>query len=43
MRKPKPHFEQVPLAIVRKIVQEQIRRDKTTEQAQRSKKKTLKK
>jgi hypothetical protein len=25
MQKPKTHFEQVPLAIVRKIVEEQIR------------------
>jgi hypothetical protein len=37
----KTHFEQIPLEIVRKIVEEQIRRETATEQDQRSKKKTL--
>jgi hypothetical protein len=34
MLKPKTHFEQVPLEIVRKIVEEQIRRETAREQAQ---------
>ena len=41
MRKPKTHFEQLPLEIVRKIVEEQSRRETTTEQAQETKKKAL--
>ena len=41
MLEPKTHFEQVPLEIVRKIVEEQIRRETTTEQNQGVKKKTL--
>jgi len=36
---PKTHFEQVPLEIVRKIVEEQIRLGTTTEQGQGTKKK----
>jgi hypothetical protein len=30
----KTHFEQVPLEVIRKIVEEQIRREATTEQDQ---------
>jgi len=41
MLEPKTHFEQVPLEIVRKIVEEQIRRETTTEQDQGVKKKTF--
>jgi hypothetical protein len=41
MLKLKTHFEQVPLEIVRKIVEEQIRRETTTEEDQGTKKKTL--
>jgi hypothetical protein len=41
MRKPKTHFEQLPLEIVRKIVEEQSRGETTTEQAQETKKKAL--
>ncbi len=41
MRPTKTHFEQIPLEIVRKIVEEQIRRETATEQDQRTKKKTL--
>ena len=40
MLEPKTHFEQVPMEVVRKIVEEQIRREITTEQDQGSKKKT---
>jgi hypothetical protein len=32
MLKPKIHFEQVPLELVRKIVEEQLRREKAGEQ-----------
>jgi hypothetical protein len=39
MLKPRTHFEQVPLKIVRKIVEEQIRLQTTTEQNQETKKK----
>ena len=35
------HYEQVPLEIVRKIVEQQIRRDSTIEQDQGTRKKTL--
>jgi hypothetical protein len=38
---PKTHFEQVPLEIVRKIVEEQARRETATEQDQGTKKKTM--
>jgi len=41
MLEPKTHFEQVPLEIVRKIVEEQVRREKATEQDEGTKKKTL--
>ncbi|HEV3374912.1 MAG TPA: hypothetical protein VG051_04355 [Candidatus Acidoferrum sp.] len=41
MLKPKTHFEQVSLEVIRKIVEEQIRRETTTEQDQGTKKKTL--
>jgi hypothetical protein len=41
MLQPKTHFEQVPLEIVRKIVEEQIQREAMTEQTQGTKKKTL--
>jgi hypothetical protein len=41
MLEPKTHFEQVPLEIVRKILEEQIRREATATQAQGIKKKTL--
>jgi hypothetical protein len=41
MFKPKTHFEQVPLEIVRKIVEEQIRRETATEQDQGTKRRTL--
>ena len=41
MLKPKTHFEQVPLEIVRKIVKEQIRRETTTEQDQGTMQRTL--
>ena len=34
MLKPKTHFEQVPLETVRKMVEQQIRRETTTEQDQ---------
>jgi hypothetical protein len=37
----KTHFQQVSLEIVRKIVEEQIRRETETEQAQEAKKLTL--
>ena len=37
----KTHFQQVSLEIVRKIVEEQIRREMETEQAQGAKKLTL--
>jgi len=37
----KTHFEQVPLEIVRKIVEEQIRRETANEQIQRTKKETV--
>jgi hypothetical protein len=42
MRKPKTHFEQVPLETVRKIVEEQNRRETTTEQTHETKKRMLK-
>lgn len=35
------HYEQVPMEIVRKILEEQIRREPTIEQDQETKKKTL--
>jgi len=41
MLKPKTHFEQVPLEIVRKIVEEQIRRETTTEKDQGTMQRTL--
>lgn len=41
MLEPKTHFAQVPLEIVRKIVEEQIRLEKATEQDQNTKKKPL--
>lgn len=41
MLEPKTHFEQVSLETVRKIVEEQIRRETTARQAQGTKKKTL--
>jgi hypothetical protein len=41
MPQPKTHFEQVPLEIVRKIVEEQIQRETTIEQTRGTKKKVL--
>jgi len=41
MLEPRTHFEQVPLEIVRKIVEEQIQREKTAKQNQSTNKKTL--
>jgi hypothetical protein len=41
MLQPKTHFEQVSMEVVRKIVEEQIRREITTEQDQGSNGKTL--
>jgi hypothetical protein len=41
MLEPKTHFEQVPLEVIRKIVEEQILREATTEQDQGTKKETL--
>ena len=41
MLQPRTHYEQVPLEIVRKIVEQQIRRDSTIEQDQGTRKKTL--
>jgi hypothetical protein len=41
MFKTKTHFEQVSLEIVRKIVEEQIRRETAVEQDQGTKKRTL--
>jgi hypothetical protein len=41
MLEPRTHFEQVSLEIVRKIIEEQIRRETTTEQDQGVKVKTL--
>ena len=41
MLRPKTHFEQVPLEIVRKTVEEQIRRETTAEQDQGSLRRTL--
>jgi hypothetical protein len=41
MLEPKTHFEQVPLEIVRKILEEQIRQETTNKQAQGAKKKTF--
>jgi hypothetical protein len=38
---PKTHFEQVSLAIVRKIVEEQIQEESATKQDQEAKKKSL--
>jgi hypothetical protein len=43
MLKLKTHFKQVPLDIVRKIVEEQIRRETTTEKDPGTKRQTLKK
>jgi hypothetical protein len=37
----KTHFEQIPLEIVRKIVEEQIRREPAAEQAHGTKQETL--
>lgn len=39
MLKPKTHFEQVPLEVVKKIAEKEIKQEKTTEQAQGTKKK----
>jgi hypothetical protein len=41
MFKPKTHFEQIPLEMVRKIVEEQIQREIAAEQAQGTKERTL--
>ena len=41
MPQPRTHYEQVPVEIVRKIVEQQIRRDSTIEQDQGTRKKTL--
>jgi hypothetical protein len=34
MQQPRTHFEQIPLEIVKKIAEEEIEPEKTTEQAQ---------
>jgi hypothetical protein len=39
MAKPKTHFPQVPLEMVKKIVEEQVRPDTVTQQNQGAKKK----
>jgi hypothetical protein len=41
MRRPKTHFEQVPLEVVREIVEEQIRRETIKEPDQGTTDKTL--
>jgi hypothetical protein len=41
MLEPKTHFEQVPLQVVRKIVEEQFQRETTAEQDREIKKRTL--
>jgi hypothetical protein len=41
MPKLRTHFEQVPLEVVKKIVEEEIRQEKTTDKAQGSKKKKV--
>jgi hypothetical protein len=41
MLKLKTHFEQVPLEVVRKIVEEEVQEEKTTGQARGTKKKKL--
>jgi len=41
MLRPRTHYEQVPMEIVRKIVEEQIRREPAIEQDQETKEKTL--
>ena len=41
MLQPRTHFEQIPLEIVRKIVEEQIRGETTTEQNQGTMQRTL--
>jgi hypothetical protein len=41
MFKIRTHFEQVPLETVKKIVEEQVRRETTTNQDQGAQKKTL--
>jgi hypothetical protein len=41
MFKTRTHFEQVPLETVRKIIEEQIRRETTTNEDQGTQKKTL--
>jgi hypothetical protein len=38
MVKPKTHFEQIPLEVVKKIAEKEIKQEKTTEQAQGIKK-----
>jgi hypothetical protein len=40
MLEPKTHFEQIPLEIVRKIVEGQIRRETAAEQDQETKSKS---
>jgi hypothetical protein len=42
MLEQRTHFEQIPLEIVRMIVEEQIRRETAAEEAQTTKKQTLK-
>jgi CO dehydrogenase/acetyl-CoA synthase beta subunit len=41
MLEPKTHFEQVPIEIVRKMVEEQIRRETATEQDEGTMRRTL--
>jgi hypothetical protein len=41
MLEPRTHFEQVPLEIVRKIVEEQMRREKAAEKDLSTNKKSL--
>jgi len=43
MLEPRTHFEQIPLETVRKIVEEQIRREIAAEQDQGIKRETLEK
>ena len=41
MPEPRTHFEQIPLEIVRKIVEEQMQREIAAERTQATKEKTL--
>ncbi len=41
MLKPKTHFEQVPLEMIKKIVEEEVKQEKATEQARGAEKNKL--